>query len=50
MQGNCNQRVMHDVYVGEQLARRQLEARVVAQRIKVGGIFVAAGGRQYPRL
>ena len=41
---------MHDVYGGGQLARRQLEARVVAQRIKVIGIFVAAGDRQYPRL
>ena len=41
---------MHDVYGGGQLARRQLEAKVVAQRIKVIGIFLAAGDRQYPRL
>jgi hypothetical protein len=33
-----------------QRARRQLEARVVAQRIEIVGILVAAGNRQDPRL
>ena len=33
-----------------QLARRQLEAGIVAQRIKVIGILIAAGDRQDPRL
>ena len=33
-----------------QLARRQLEARVVAQMIEIVGILIAAGDRQHPRL
>ena len=33
-----------------QLARRQLEARVMAQMIEIIGVLVAAGDRQHPRL
>ena len=38
-----------DIRAG-QLARRQLEAKIVAQRIEVVGILIAAGDRQHPCL